>query len=142
MSRLEPLAAAGVEVVVGDDERAVLWEKAARLAVLAAATVASDRPVGGLRDDPDWRPRLRDALGEAVAAAAADGVSLAAADQWAIIDAMPPELTTSAARDAAAGRPTELDAIVGSVVRAGARHGLPMPVLEELLADAETVAAR
>ena len=83
------------------------------------------------------RRRLRDGLGEAVAAAAADGVALAAADQWAIIEAMPPEVTTSAARDAAAGRPTELDAIAGSVVRAGRRHGVPMPALERLLRDAE-----
>jgi 2-dehydropantoate 2-reductase len=141
-AHLEPLSAASVELVVRDDEREVLWEKAARLAVLAAATVASGRPVGALRDDPDWRPRLRDALSEAVAAAAADGVSLAAADQWAIIEAMPPELTTSAARDAAAGRPTELDAITGSVVRAGARHGVSTTTLERLLTDAEQAAAR
>ena len=141
-ARLEPLAAAGLELVVRDDEQEVLWEKAARLAVLAAATVASGRPIGGLRDDPAWRPRLRDGLGEAVAAAAAEGVALAAADQWAIIEAMPPEVTTSAARDAAAGRPTELDAIAGSVVRAGRRHGVPMPALEGLLRDAEEATAR
>jgi 2-dehydropantoate 2-reductase len=139
---LEPLSRAGVEVAVRDDEREVLWEKAARLAVLAAATIASGRAVGELRDDPEWRASLRGALDEAVAAAAADGVSLAAADQWAIIEAMPPQLTTSAARDAAAGRPTELDAITGSVVRAGARHGVPMEALERLLAAAEEAAAR
>ena len=141
-ARLEPLATAGLELVVRDDEQEVLWEKAARLAVLAAATVASGRPIGGLREDPAWRPRLRDGLDEAVAAAAAEGVALAAADQWAIIEAMPPEVTTSAARDAAAGRPTELDAIAGSVVRAGRRHGVPMPALERLLRDAEEATAR
>ncbi len=141
-ARLEPLSSAGLELVVRDDEQEVLWEKAARLAVLAVATVASGRPIGGLREDPAWRPRLRDGLDEAVAAAAAEGVALAAADQWAIIEAMPPEVTTSAARDAAAGRPTELDAIAGSVVRAGRRHGVPMPALERLLRDAEEATAR
>ena len=123
--RLAPLSAAGLELVVLEDEREVLWEKAARLAVLAAATVASGSTVGVLRDDPAWRERLRGALAEAVSTAAADGVSLAVDDQWAMIDAMPPELTTSAARDAAAGRPTELDAITGSVVRAGRRLARP-----------------
>jgi 2-dehydropantoate 2-reductase len=49
---------------------------------------------------------------------------------------MPAELTTSAGRDAAAGRPTELDAITGSVVRAGRRLGIPTPVLAELLEEA------
>ena len=134
--RLAPLSAAGLELVVLEDEREVLWEKAARLAVLAAATVASGSTVGVLRDDPAWRERLRGALAEAVSAAAADGVSLAVDDQWAMIDAMPPELTTSAARDAAAGRPTELDAITGSVVRAARRLAVATPVLDALYEEA------
>ena len=49
---------------------------------------------------------------------------------------MPPDLTTSTARDAAAGRRTELDAITGSVVRAGARLGVPIPTLTALLEEA------
>jgi len=77
-----------------------------------------------------------EALGEACAVAAGDGVRLDAAAQWAIIEAMPADLTTSAARDAASGRPTELDAITGSVVRAGARHGVPTPALASLLEEA------
>ena len=133
---LEPLRVPGVDVVLGDDERAVLWEKAARLAVLAAATVASGLVVGPLRADEAWRPRLVEALREACAVAAADGVALDAAAQWAIIEAMPDDLTTSAARDAASGRPTELDAITGSVVRAGARLGVPTPTLASLLEEA------
>jgi len=73
---LEPLRVPGIDVVVAVDERAVLWEKAARLAVLAAATVASGVAVGPLRADETWRPRLVDALREACAVAAADGVRL------------------------------------------------------------------
>jgi 2-dehydropantoate 2-reductase len=133
---LAPLAVPGLEVVQLYDEREVLWEKAARLSVLAAATVASELPFGGIRTDPAWRERVRGALDEAVAVAAADGVSLSAAHQWEKIVAMPPELTTSAARDATAGRPTELDAIAGSVVRAGLRLGVPVPVLSALLDEA------
>jgi 2-dehydropantoate 2-reductase len=133
---LAPLRVPGIGVALLDDEREVLWEKAARLAVLAAATVASRLPVGALRDDPAWRQRMGDALDEAVAVAAADGVVLGAADQWQKIEAMPAELTTSAARDAAAGRPTELDAITGSVVRAGRRLCVPTPVLAALHEDA------
>lgn len=133
---LAPLSVPGIEVVLGDDEREVLWEKAARLAVLAAATVASARTVGELRDDPPWCERMRTALDEAVAVAAAGGVALTASAQWAMIQTMPPTLTTSAARDAAAGRPTELDAITGAVVRAGRRLGVPVPALESLLTEA------
>ena len=95
--------------------------------MLAAATVASGLTVGALRADAAWRDRLREALDEACAVAAADGVRLDPAAQWAIIDALPAELTTSTARDARAGRPTELDAITGSVVRAGDRLGVADP---------------
>ncbi len=133
---LGPLRVPGIDVVIGQDERAVLWEKGARLAVLAAATVASGVAVGPLRADETWRPRLVDALREACAVAAADGVRLDAAAQWAIIEAMPEDLTTSAARDAASGRPTELDAIAGSVIRAGMRLGVPTTALGRLLEEA------
>jgi 2-dehydropantoate 2-reductase len=133
---LAPLRVRGLEIVLLDDEREVLWEKAARLAALAAATVASGQTVGALRDDPTWRRRMRTALEEGVTAAAAEGVTLAADEQWGMIEAMPPDLTTSAARDASAGRPTELDAITGSVVRAAVRLGVPTPVLGALLEEA------
>jgi ketopantoate reductase len=36
-------------------------------------------------------------------------------------------------RDIAAGRPPELDAIPGSVLRAAARHGLECPTIERLV---------
>jgi len=133
---LEPLRVPGIDVVLGADERAVLWDKAARLAVLAAATAASGRTVGELCDDAAWRERLLAALEEAVAVARVDRVALSAADQWAMITAMPRDLTTSTARDAAAGRRTELDAVTGSVVRAAARLGVGAPVLRGLLEEA------
>jgi 2-dehydropantoate 2-reductase len=135
-ARLAPLAVPGLEVDVTDGERRVLWDKAARLAVLAAASIAATRPIGGLRDDPAWRPRLEAALGEACAVAEADGVELDAAVQWAIVERLPESLVPSAARDASVGRPTELDAITGSVVRAARRLGVWTPMLDGLLADA------
>ncbi|TML95685.1 MAG: hypothetical protein E6G03_07635 [Actinobacteria bacterium] len=80
---------------------------------------------------------MHEAVVETCAVAARDGVSLTPEAQWEIIDAMPPRLTSSTARDVAAGRPSELDAITGAAVRAGRRVGLPMPTLERLLAEAE-----
>ena len=129
----EILERAGVETRVRLGEKAVLWEKAARLAVLAAATAVTQRPVGDLRSDREWRPLLEAAIEEACAVASADGVPALPAEQWAIIESLPATLTTSTARDVAAGRPSELDAITGSVVRAGRRLGVPTPTLEELL---------
>jgi ketopantoate reductase len=45
---------------------------------------------------------------------------------------MADESTTSAARDVAAGRRSELDAIVGAVLRVAERHGIGCPALEEM----------
>jgi 2-dehydropantoate 2-reductase len=128
---LDPLREAGIDVALADDERAVLWEKAARLGPLAALTAATQQPVGDLRSDPSLRRRLSAAIEEACAVAAADGVELVPAAQWEIIDAMPATLTTSTARDVAAGRDSELDAIAGAIVRAGRRLHVATPVLAE-----------
>lgn len=124
------------DVRVVGDERRLLWDKAARMAPLAAATAATQRSVGELRTDPEWRPRLERSIEEACATATADGVPLEPADQWKVVDAMPEAMTTSTARDVAAGRPSELDAITGSVVRAAKRLDVPVPTLESLLEDA------
>ena len=131
------IARSGAEVRINGSEAEVLWAKLARQAPVAAATALTQRPIGELRSDPEWRRRLREAVDETCAVAAHEGVSLAPEAQWEIIDAMPPRLTSSTARDVAAGRVSELDAITGAAVRAGRRLGVPTPTLERLFAEAE-----
>ncbi|MFL5950856.1 MAG: ketopantoate reductase family protein [Gaiellaceae bacterium] len=131
------LRSSGAEVKVNGSELEVLWEKLARQAATAAATSITQRPVGELRDDPEWGGRFRRAIEEACRIAAEDGVTLSADAEWAIIESMPPLLTSSTARDIAAGVPSELDAITGAVVRAGRRTGVATPELDRMLAEAE-----
>ena len=76
------------------------------------------------------------AVDEACAVAAADGVTLSADAEWEIIESMPPLLTSSTARDIAAGIPSELDAITGAAVRAGQRLGVETPVLSQMFHEA------
>ena len=133
----ELLRRSGIDVRVNGSEAEVLWEKLARQAATAAATSSTQRPIGELRTDPEWRPRLQAAIGEACAVAERDGVTLSAEAEWEIIEAMPPLLTSSTARDIAAGVPSELDAITGAAVRAGRRVGVDTPELERMLAEAE-----
>jgi 2-dehydropantoate 2-reductase len=132
----DTLRASAVEVELDDDEMGVLWRKVARLAVLSTATAISRLPVGELRKHPQWRPRMEAALAEACAIATADGVRMMPSAQWTRIVEMDHDLTTSAARDVLAGRPNEIDAIAGSVVRAGERLGVASPVLSRLVAEA------
>jgi len=133
------LRSAGMQVELEDDEKRVLWRKAARAAVLSTATALSRKSVGELRKDLEWRPRMEQALTEACAVATADGVRMMPSAQWTRIVEMDPHLTTSAARDVVAGKRHEIDAIAGSVVRAGARLGVPCPVLARLVAEADAL---
>jgi 2-dehydropantoate 2-reductase len=127
----------GIETRTEENERVVLWWKAARLAPVTAVSALTQRPVGELLADPTWRATLLAAIDEACAVATADGAPTSPAEQWAMIELMPPTALTSAARDVAAGRPSELDAIVGGVVRAGERLGVPTPTLAGLLDQLE-----
>jgi 2-dehydropantoate 2-reductase len=123
---------AGFDVEIESDEKRVLWRKAVRLSILAPVTALTQKTVGQLRTDLEWRPRMEKAVAEACAIAAADGVNLMPSAQWTRITELDPGLMTSAARDVAAGRPSEIDAITGAVVRAGQRLGVPCPVLTDL----------
>jgi 2-dehydropantoate 2-reductase len=138
----ELLERSGVEVRVNGTAEAVLWEKLARQAPTAAATSITQRPIGQLRSDPEWRDRLRAAIKEACAVAAGDGVTLSPDAEWEIIEAMPPLLTSSTARDIAAGIPSELDAITGAAVRAGRRLGVDTPILTEMFEQACRASSR
>ncbi len=135
----EILRTAGMQVELEDDERRVLWRKAARAAVVSSATALSRKTIGELRTDPEWRPRMEQSLTEACAVATADGVKMMPSAQWTRIVEMNPHLTTSAARDVLAGKRHEIDAIAGSVVRAGERLGVPCPVLTRLVAQADAL---
>lgn len=133
------LRSAGMQVELEDDEKRVLWRKVARAAVLSTATALSRKSVGELRTDLEWRPRMEQALAEACAVATADGVRMMPSAQWTRIVEMAPHLTTSTARDVVAGKRHEVDAIAGSVVRAGERLGVPCPVLTRLVAEADAL---
>jgi 2-dehydropantoate 2-reductase len=133
---VELLRRSGVDVRENGSAKEVLWEKLARQAPTAAATSIAQRPIGELRSDPEWGPRLRTAIDETCAIAAADGATLSAQAEWEIIEAMPPLLTSSTARDIAAGVPSELDAITGAAVRAGQRLGVEAPILTAMFDEA------
>jgi len=125
----EQLARAAIDTRAGGSDEDVLWEKLARQAPIAVLTSALGQTVGELRSDP----RLRSAVEEACAVAAADGARTTFEEQWAIIESLPAWATSSTARDVSAGRPSELDAIGGAVVRAGRRLGVPTQTFEQLL---------
>ena len=127
----EVLSAAGIPAVVVDDEVQVMWSKLVRLNAIALTTTAYRAPIGDVRSEHG--DDLLDVIRETAAVAAADGASIdASAVESELADAHP-ELLSSMARDVMAGRPPELDAIGGAVLRAGARHGVDTPTVARLV---------
>ncbi|WP_219419885.1 ketopantoate reductase family protein [Pseudonocardia nigra] len=133
--RVEQLAhvlqQAGLDVRVTEDEGAILWGKLNFLAPLALLTTDEDAPAGVVRERR--REDLVAVIAEVAAVARAEG---APADEHGVLeffDQVPASMQSSMQRDAAAGRPTELEAIGGAVVRSGATHGIPVPVTTHLV---------
>lgn len=129
------MRAAEVPVQVLDSEPQVMWGKLVRLNALACTTSAWDVPLGEIRDHPERGPQLRACIEEAAAVARAEGADIDPAATMAELREAHATLGSSMQRDIAAGRPPELDAIPGSVLRAAARHGIDCPAIERLAAQ-------
>jgi 2-dehydropantoate 2-reductase len=131
------LLRAEVPAEIGPSEAQVMWSKLVRLAPLALTTSVTERPIGYIRSDPHWRSVLQAAIEEAAAVASADGARIDTAALLAELDGAHPTLSSSMQRDLAAGRPPELDAIPGSLLRAAHRLGVECPTIERLVAQIE-----
>ncbi len=128
------LSDAGIPARVGDSEPQVLWSKLVRLNALACTTSAYDLTLGSIRSTPELRADLVGAIEEGCAVARAEGASIPSGDPLGELTAAHDTLGSSMQRDIAAGRPPELDAIPGAVLRAAARHGIACPTIERLVA--------
>ena len=114
-------------------EAQVMWSKLVRLNALACTTSAFDRLLGEIRSTPELRGELIGAIEEGCAVARAEGASIDTGDPLGELTAAHATLGSSMQRDIAAGRPPELDAIPGAVLRAAARHGIDCQTIERLV---------
>ena len=130
---VEQLVAFGCTATFEPDERTLLWRKLVLLAPMALNTTASGRNVGGVRGDPEWARRFEQAVREACAVAVAEGAKLDVEKTLEVLKTFPDSLRSSMQKDVEAGRPPELDAIGGPILRGAARHGIEVPVTRELM---------
>ncbi len=138
----DALERAQVPVRVSGSEADVMWSKLVRLNALACVTSAYDVLLGEIRSTPELRAELEGAIEEACAVGTAEGAhEIEPARAIAELEAAHDTLGSSMQRDIAGGREPELDAIPGAVLRAGARHGIPCPTIERLVARIEARAA-
>ena len=133
--RLERLrdafTSAGVRCDIPRDIAAAMWEKFLFIAPWGSLGAVTRLPVGPLRSAPESRARLVAALRELAEVARAEGKPFreeTVAKTLAILDGLPPGTTSSMQRDIMAGRPSELEAQTGAVVRFGRKAGVPTPI--------------
>ena len=121
---------AGIEAELSPDPLRVLWEKFVVLSALSGITSAAQTRPKELLQFPDARKMFCDAMEEALAVGLAKGVDLPAnlvRDSLNYIDGLP-DFQNTMHSDYEAGRPTELDALSGAVIRLGNQIGVKTPV--------------
>lgn len=113
------------------DIRRSLWTKFVFITPMSAIGAVTRVPIGVWRNIAETRGLAMNAVREVIALATAKGVTLApdALDlTMKRYDGLPPESTASMQRDVMEGRPSELEAQVGAVVRMSAELKVPAPV--------------
>jgi 2-dehydropantoate 2-reductase len=129
------LSRAGIATEIPPDIHVALWEKFLFIAPLGGVGAVTRVPVGAFRTLPETRRMLVEGVREIEAVAAARNIPLkddVVARTMDFVDALPPAGTTSMQRDIVAGRPSELEAWNGAVVRLGSQSGVATPLHEFL----------
>jgi 2-dehydropantoate 2-reductase len=127
------LKATGATVELCDNILKVLWTKFVFIASVSMMGSLTRVTFGEYRAVPEARAVLTEALNEVAAVARAKGVTLDAdvvAKTLVFIDNSAPNIKPSMQRDVEAGRVSELESMVGIVVRLGAELGVPTPVMQ------------
>lgn len=133
--RLERLVQAwretGAEAVLSDDIHAALWAKMIFIASFGGVSALSRATAGEVLRSDETRLLLIEAMREAEAVARARGITLPAdvvGATMTLMQGFEPGTTTSMQRDVAGGRPFELEAFSGTILRLGRQLGVATPV--------------
>jgi 2-dehydropantoate 2-reductase len=122
---------AGIRAEIPHDIHAALWEKFLFVVSWGGVGAVARAPIGVLRQLPETRLMLEQAMREIFDVARARHIELhqeIVAKTMAFVDSLAPDATTSLQRDIADGKPSELEAWNGAVVRLGRESGVTTPL--------------
>ncbi len=128
---LQVLEQSGIPAQFTQDIQQTLWTKFLFIATMAGVTTLSREPLAQLLPRPEWRETIVDCMREIEAVARALGVNLAedvVSSTISYIEGSLEQMHASMHADVVAGRPLELEALNGAVVRAGRVAQVPTPV--------------
>jgi 2-dehydropantoate 2-reductase len=131
------LQALGFQCRFIDDDATLMWSKLVFLAAFALTTTAANKTTGEILADPEWKELGLACIREASAVAVAEGAKIDANAVIAGVLKMPGNMRSSMQKDVEQGKPPELEAIAGPILRGAQRHGIEVPVTKKLVAGVE-----
>ena len=140
-TRVEAICAAfrdaGVPAEASADIAVTLWTKFLFITTMAGVTSLAREYLRELLPRPEWHKIIVGCMEEIERAGRASNVDLApgiVADTLAYMESAKGAMSASMHADLMAGRPMELDALNGAVVRAGEAAGVPTPINDVIYA--------
>ena len=121
----------GVKSSIPDDIVVAMWQKLMLITPWSGLGAVSRAPIGVLLEQQETRDILTQAIEEIFQLGRAKGINLpdnSVNKTIAMLEGIPPNSTTSMQRDLVRGRPSELDAQSGAVVRLGHELDIDTPV--------------
>jgi 2-dehydropantoate 2-reductase len=130
---LKAFERAGVHAEIPPDIQVAVWEKFIFVAPYGGTGAVTRATAGVIRSIPETRRMLERGTREILEVASARKISLPdgiVEKSMRLIESLAPDSTTSLQRDIIAGKPSELEAWNGAVVRLGQETGVPTPLHE------------
>ncbi len=127
----EIFTAAGVTTEIPSNIQVALWEKFLFVSSLSGLGAVTRVPFGPIREIPETRQMLENVMYEILAVAQGYDIPLPqkiVTHTMSAVDSLSSKATTSMQRDIMEGRPSELDAQTGAVVRLGQKVGVETPL--------------
>ena len=124
------IQARGMIVQVPQDIQAAMWGKFLQISSWSGMGAVTRAPAGIWRAIPETREMWQNAMREVLDVAVARGINLSGdliRSVTSYVDNLPPGATASMQRDIIEGRPSELEAQSGAVVRLGEEIGVSTP---------------
>ena len=140
----DALNSSRVPAELTDDIRTGLWSKFLFIATMAGVTSMARATLAELMPRPEWCEVVVGCLREIEAAGRANGVNFPSdihQTTLAYIEDNLTDLQASMHTDVMAGRPLELEALNGAVVRAGRAAGVPTPINDVIYAMLKPLAS-
>lgn len=126
---------AHVDVEVPLNIESVVWRKFIFVTPYGGVSAVTRVPAGVIRSLPETRSMVNTGMEEILAIANARNILLpdgVVEKSMALLDRLDPNATPSLQRDIIAGKPSELDAWTGAVVRLGRESNVPTPLHDYL----------